>query len=247
MYQAAEDRKISQLMTIDQSAALDVVSHEILVRKLRLYNVSEQAARWVRNYLSYRSNYVQVGGADTHFSATDRGVPQGSVIGPLFYTIFVNEITETTRDYDCTAEAHDDNTNLFGNPCTDCGVISSYANDSTFNVSSRNRGRNKVRMDKTLERIKIFLLENELHLNESKTTLLECMLPQKRVNTLGTPPYMDIVTEAGENKTITDSGQFRILGINLQGNLTWLAHLETGHKALLPSLRKQLGALQHLG
>ena len=73
------------------------------------------------------------------------------------------------------------------------------------------------------------------------------MLPQKRARLRGAPPYLDIRTDAGEEKRITDKGTSRILGINLQANMTWTAHLETGDKALLPGIRRQLGALRQLG
>ena len=73
---------------------------------------------------------------------------------------------------------------------------------------------------------------------------LESMLPQKRARTPGVPPHLDVKTDAGEDKSIQDTGVCRILGINLQANMTWLAHLESGEKAILPVVRRSLGALQ---
>ena len=220
IYQVAEDRRIAQVMTIDQTAAFDCISHAILARKLKEYKISDHVITWVNNYLSNISNFVTVGAASSQYAAQTRGVPQGSVIGPLFYNIYVNDITETARDNRCNQEAHQNNKTLFGNPCRDCGTINTYADDSTYVVSNRNRLGNETRLKDTLERIKIFLLENELHMNTGKTTLLECMVPQKRARTPGLPPNLKVTTETGEEKTITDSGQCRILGINLQSNMT---------------------------
>ena len=75
-------------------------------------------------------------------SALERGVPQSSVIGPLLYTILVNDITETVIDPNCLDAAHRNDTKLFGGMCADCGTINTYADDSTYTVSSRNRARN---------------------------------------------------------------------------------------------------------
>ena len=59
-------------------------------------------------------------------------------------------------------------------------------------------------------------------------------------------PSLTVTDDVGRLKDITDKGQVRILGMNLAANLTWIAHLETVPKALLPGVRRQLGALQHL-
>ena len=247
IFQAAEHKKIAQVMTMDQSAAFDCVSHEILIQKLREYRVGEKAIKWVRAYLSLRSQFVRVGTADSQMVALSRGVPQGSCIGPLFYAVFVNDITEITRDENCEDVGHRNNSKLFGEPCSNCGIITTYADDSTYVVSSLRRERNGRKIKETLRKMNDFLLENELHLNEGKTHLLECMIPQKRGRLGGSPPQLEVVTDEGEAKIILDTGMCRILGTNLQANMSWLAHLETGERALLPAVRKSLGALQKLG
>ena len=72
--------------------------------------------------------------------------------------------------------------------------------------------------------------------------------PEKRKNTwTPPPPHLEVETENGDKKMVQDKGYLRILGINVQSNMNWSSHLETGDKSLLPSIRRQLGALQHLG
>ena len=247
LYQAAEDKRISQMMTIDQSAAFDCLDHEILVRKLEKYNLSEATIKWVRNYLSYRSQFVTIGAAKSNIKSLKMGVPQGSVIGPLLFSIYVNDLTETVIEDDCPNEVHLNKETLFGEPCQSCGTINMYADDATFNVSSKLRNRNKLRMETVLKKIENFLLENRLHMNVGKTTILECMIPQRRGKTPGPPPSLLVEEKPATFKLITDKGQCRVLGINFQSNLSWNSHLEVGPKALLPRIRKQLGALKQLG
>ena len=97
MYMATEKKRIVQLMTIDQSSAFDCINHTILLRKLRVYNMDKGVIEWVKNYLSLRTQYVQIGAVDSVMRRVDMGVPQWSVMGPILYAIYVNEMTETVR------------------------------------------------------------------------------------------------------------------------------------------------------
>ena len=156
IYQATDDKKISQLLTIDQSAAFDCLSHEILARKLRKYNVSVNTVKWIQNYLSFRTQYMTVGAVNSQMCQQHMGVPQGSVIGPLLYTIYVNELTDVVRDTKCREAAHRDKSKLFGNPCNNCGIINMYADDTTYNVSSRSRSTNVDKIETNLKKIRDF-------------------------------------------------------------------------------------------
>ena len=134
-----------------------------------------------------------------------------------------------------------------GRVCGKCGSLNLYADDTTYCIANNKREDNNRKIIETLEEIKYFLAENDLHLNVGKTTLFECMIPQKRGKTPGEPPQLIVEEEPGKLKTITDKGMCRVLGVNLQGNMTWMIHLESGEKALLPHVRKLLGALVHQG
>ena len=86
----ADNNEISASMSIDLSAAFDCVDHTILQEKLRYYGLDEQTLKWISSYLSWRSSYVVVGSAESTIKTTFCGVPQGSVMGPLLYLIYVN-------------------------------------------------------------------------------------------------------------------------------------------------------------
>ena len=94
-----------------------------------------------------------------------------------------------------------------------------------------------------------YLNAHELEVNQGKTNLTEYMTRQKRGRLTGIPPELtvsEIIKDKLEDKHITDSNYCRILGGNLKNDMSWEAHLTSGKKAILPVIRKQLGALSNL-
>ena len=247
LYSAVEDKKISAIMTLDQSSAFDCVHHQILISKLEYYNISEKVTDWIRDYLSHRSQFVSIGTSDSPIHPMSRGVPQGSVLGPLLFSIFTNELSEVVRDPECTQSSHQNTEKMFGEECDKCGKIIQYADDTTYHIASWNRIRNQLKLKLNLNRLGEFLTSNQLSINKSKTHLEEIMLKQKRGRLHGHPPELEVTNDRGEPETVKVKGNIRILGMNVEKDLTWNAHLETGMKPLLPGIRKNLGALRSLG
>ena len=83
---------------MDESAAFDTINHGILLRKLKAYRVHDDTIAWVSDYLSARTEYVSLGGQDSIMKQTRTGVPQGSILGPTLFNIYVNEFPEIVRD-----------------------------------------------------------------------------------------------------------------------------------------------------
>ena len=140
---------------------------------------------------------------------------------------------------------------LFSRTCLDCGTLPIYADDEQFMISSNNRDKNQDYLEKCFWRIGDWLNTNGLRLNESKTSLTEFMAHQKRAKTKGIPPDLTVEEEvtdrAGrtkmEDKLISDSRHCRLLGMNMQNNMSWDAHLSSEQKAILPAIRRQLGLI----
>ena len=92
----ATDRNL--ITTIDESAAFDVVRHDILIDKMKLYNFSDNSTEWFKSYLSRRSQFVSIQTKNSKMSSVITGVPQGSVLGPLMYTLYINKLPEVVKD-----------------------------------------------------------------------------------------------------------------------------------------------------
>ena len=96
--EGVESGQLTGACLLDMSSAFDVVNHELLLKKLACYGFSEHIILWIKSYLSERRQCVSIGGCISKFLDVNSGVPQGSILGPLLYTIFTNELPEVLLD-----------------------------------------------------------------------------------------------------------------------------------------------------
>ena len=90
---------------------IPLISHSILLNKLEYYGVRGLALEWVKSYLCKRLQYVEFNGISSSYKEILCGVPQGSVLGPLFFFIYIKDISHLSNLYDLVLFA--DDTNLF--------------------------------------------------------------------------------------------------------------------------------------
>ena len=88
----------SAVVFIDLRKAFDTVNHSILLSKLFRYGVAGQTLEWVRSYLETRQQYTTANGKNSPPENINCGVPQGSVLGPLLFLIYVNDVEESIKN-----------------------------------------------------------------------------------------------------------------------------------------------------
>ena len=129
--EAMDRGEATGVVFLDLSAAFDMVSHSILVEKLRLYGFNESSSAWILSYLSDRRQTVCIDGTCSSLLALEYGVPQGSILGPLLYILFTNDLPEIVHVQPVPPQPS------FNMMCSDCGGICCYADDSSYSYSGK--------------------------------------------------------------------------------------------------------------
>lgn len=203
----------SLLILLDLSAAFDTVDHTILLDRLHhTVGLSGTALQWFQSYLSGRTECVMLGGCKSRLSTVTCGVPQGSVLGPILFTIYMLPLGHVISRHGLSFHCYADDTQLY---------IKTVPNPSEA-ISH---------LTACLEEIKAWMNGNFLQLNSSKT---EGLL-------VGTPHQIrsfPISQFLFDGKIITLSSSVTNLGVQLDAQLTYSGHIKHLCKTSFYQLRK---------
>ena len=146
------------LLLLDLSAAFDTVDHSILLSRLRdRFGVNGTAAAWFESYLTSRTQFVRVHFCWSTQRSLERGVPQGSVLGPLLYLLYTSPIADIIKFHKLQYHLYADDTQLYISFRTDCSYDLSLA---------------KRRVECCVNDIDCWMVNNGLKLNQDKTELV---------------------------------------------------------------------------
>ena len=101
------NHKILTNFYIDLSKAFDSLQHDILLEKLAHYGLTNKAIALLKSYLSNHKQYVQLSDVRSSVRPISVGVPQGSILGPLLFNIFINDIVKSSTKFNFILYADD--------------------------------------------------------------------------------------------------------------------------------------------
>ena len=94
------DKQHVAIISLDSSAAFDTIDHLLLLNRLeKKFNIKNRALGWIKSYLENRKFSVKVNDVESSVRKVRYGVPQGSLLGPLFYTLYTSEIELLIEKY----------------------------------------------------------------------------------------------------------------------------------------------------
>jgi Reverse transcriptase (RNA-dependent DNA polymerase) len=194
LLKASESKMLSILVLLDFSKAFDSVDHQILCDKLaHQFNFTTSAVNLIRSYLSDRVQLVNVNGAASSFLPLSSGVVQGSVLGPLLFSLFINDITSFITN--CKYHLYADDVQLY---------ISCKPNDIASCVSL---------MNEDLHKIHRWSVSNGISINPTKS---QAMIINPSSSALHTAPAISL-----GNNEIPYCAKLKNLGLMMNQNLTW--------------------------
>jgi hypothetical protein len=185
----------SAAIFLDFSKAFDTVNHSILLQKLSHYGIRGVANSWINSYLSDRTQFCTFGGKTSSTTKITCGVPQGSILGPLLFLIYINDLGDIFRNFQTIL----------------------FADDSNLIVNGKSLAELEYQISHDMPQLIAWLRTNRLSLNLKKTHIM--IFGKKRA---GQENSIKVIVEGTQIDIVTHT---KFLGLILDNCLSWKHHL----------------------
>ena len=192
---AIDNKKYTIGIFLDLSKAFDTVNHNILLKKFEHYGIRGLALDWITSYLSGRQQFVEYNGTSSSYNDVICGVPQGSVLAPLLFLIYINDICNASNILELILFA--DDTNIF------------FSDDDISQLMNV--------VNSQMEKISEWFRANMLSLNEKKSNFMIFRPRQKRQT-------IELLLKINGQK-IDNVKETMFLGVILDEYMSWKSHI----------------------
>ena len=202
------DRKeITAGVFLDLSKAFDTLNHEILFAKSEHYGIRGIALQWIKSYFSDRKQFVQFNETSSFKQTTRCGVPQGSILGPLLFLLYINDLPNAARMAETLLFA--DDTSIF------------YSHSDPKHLISV--------LNTELTEIDNWMKSNKLSVNIKKTSYIIFKSRQKKIS-------VNLPAIVFDNQHLKQEQVIKFLGIYIDENHTWKPHINYVCKKISKSI-----------
>ena len=212
---SADRGELSLLVLLDLSAAFDVIDHELLLARLQKeMGITGNALQWFTSYLEDRTQCVVVKQASSQSTPLSCGVPQGSVLGPILFSIYTSKLGKIINTHGVNRKLFADDTELyisFNPDPASCAVAVKSLEDCCLSVKS-------------------WMVENRLKLNDDKTVAILCGSHAK-IKTI----KLEVIKVGTAEITLSDC--VKDLGLFIDSKLSMTAHISSVVRACSMQLR----------
>ena len=217
MYTSCNNGNLTAAAFIDFSKAFDLINHSKLLKKLEHYGISEESIPLFASYLTDRTQTVCISNKQSKSLHLHHGIPQGSILGPLLFTIYINDLPLHISDTDCDM----------------------FADDTTLMKTSPNLIDLQLSVNVSLKQLSHWCALNDMIVNPIKSeSMLICTI-QKRVRLTS-----DELRLTFNNTAIPQVKSHTLLGVTLDENLQWIEHTHNVSKKMSSQIF-QLNCIKH--